>query len=640
MNFEKDPWFESEKGKVHQAVFEQVSILEREQGDAMERMAKLYWLYDPESEGASASEVARRQARVVQNFIATNVDTVAALVTANDLRPRILTDDADWSIQRKAEHLSWYGEALGKKLELHSKCAEGFRLGGAIRGVGLVKVDLDAHDQIVATMVLPDDIIVSKDEANYGPLLQMHQASVVHYRKLLADHPDAAEHVKNARGGGKLQRHWPDYRQVGKDHIAVLESWVLPVGVKGELGYKVGRHTKTMYGHDLIDEEWEWPWFPFAEFRWAARARQWHGISLAERIQGHQRMANKYNWQMDLLIDKWAIPTTYVTPADANVAIKTTLRTGTYIVTKSGQPPVTVIPPAVSADMYKRSETLEASASRETGVSTMAAHGAKPAGIEAGVAIREYRDATTEKFALQEKNFERMLLDAHWLGLWCAKRAAAKNKAPEVVRRSVHGPRKIKWADVDPGEVRVQMAAASTLSRSPAGRAQFVLEMAQGNVISQDVARKLLMPNSPLDIEREMSMYEAAMDSADAAIEHILDGGEEWPDGFQNARMNVWRGQAMLLRISREPGKAPEDVIESLRQWVVQSAWIVAQSEKTPPAPMLPGAGMEQALPGAGAVPPMLPPGAMPPGAMMPPGADPAMGMTGAGVQPANLLGV
>ena len=636
-NYEKDPWFEMDKGKVHDAVFQQVSILEREQGDAMERMARLYNLYDPEAEGEVFS---KRQAQVVQNFIATNVDTASAIITTTDIRPRILTDDADWSIQRKAEHLSWYGEALGKQLELHKKCADGFQYGAAIKSVGLVKVNIDQHGQIVAKTVQPDDIVVSKDEAFYGSVLQMHQADVVHYRQLLAEYPKAAERVKDARGAGKLQRHWPDYRPVGRDHVATWESFVLPFGIKDTPGYRVGRHTVTMHGFDLLDEEWEWPWFPYAEVRWSPRPRHWHGITLAERIAGHQKMANKYNWQMDLLIDKWAIPTTYVTPADANVAIKTTLRTGTYVVTKSGQPPVTVIPPAVSADMYKRAETLEASASRETGISTMLAHGAKPPGIEAGVAIREWKDATTEKLAPQEKAFEQMLLDAHWLALWCAKRLG--DKAPEVVRRSVHGPRKIKWADVDPKEVRVQMSAASTLGRSPAGRAQFVMEMGQANVISQDIVRKLLMPNSPLDVEREMSMYEAAMDSADAAIEHILDGGEEWPDAFQNARMNVWRGQSMLLRVSREPSPAPEEIIERLRQWVVQSAWIVSQSEKTlaAPDPMM-GLGMEQALPGAGAA-PMLPAaaGAAGPAGLLPPAPMPEAGMAGAGVVPANLLGV
>jgi hypothetical protein len=107
------------------------------------------------------------------------------------------------------------------------------------------------------------------------------------------------------------------------------------------------------------------------------------------------------------------------------------------------------------------------------------------------------------------------------------------------------------------------------------------------------------------------------MDSSDAAIEHILDGGDEWPDPFQNAKMNVWRGQAMFLRVSRGPGAAPEETLERLREWVVQSAWIVSQSEQQP------------------TMPPVVDPMAVAPGAM-PPDAGPVL--PGAGVAPANLI--
>lgn len=629
---DRDPWHQAEKGKVSDAVFQQVSQMEQDQSDAMERMARLYWLYDPEAENAGSNTGRTKAQQVVQNLIATNVDTVCAIVTATDIRPRVLTDDADWSLQRKAEHCSWYGEALGKKLQLHAKCAEAFRLGGAIKGIGLLQVDNNRQGETFAEMVHPDDVIVSRDEAHYGPVLQMHRAKVVDVRKLCAEYPEKAEEIRANKGTARLQRNWPDYRPVSQEQVAVIESWVLPVGKKGEEGYEVGRHTVCISGEDLLDEEWEWPFFPFAEFRWAVRARQWHGISLAERIAGMQRVLTKYHWQMDLLIDKWAVPTTYVQPADAAITIKGTNRAGTFLVTKSGTPPETVIPPAVSADMYRRAADIEAMAQRETGVSEMAAHGTKPAGLDAGVAMREYRDATTQKFALQEKGFERFLLDAHFLALWCAKRLGAK--APEVVRRSLHGPRKIKWGDVDVTELKVQLVAASTLSRSPAGRSQFVMEMASGGVLSQEVAYKLLMPHSPLDVEREMSLYEAAMDSADSDIEHILDGGEAWPTAYQNARMNVWRGQATLLRISQEPGAAPEEIIERLRQWVVQSAWIVSQSEKAPPAlpadPMMAAAGAAPMHPAGPAAPLALPPGPLP--------GSPGTPMTGAGVVPADLL--
>ncbi len=635
MSWDREPWHKADKGKVSDVVFEQVSKLEQDQSEAMERMARLYWLYDPEAEnsGDNTGTMRSKAQQVVQNLIASNVDTVCAIVTATDIRPRILTDDADWSLQRKAEHCSWYGEALGRKLELHTKCAEAFRLGGAIKGIGLVQVDIDRRGEIFSEMVLPDDIIVSRDEAHYGYVYQMHRAKVVDARKLISEYPEHKEEIQAAAGGGRMQRNWPDYRPVGKEQVAVLESWVLPVGTKGEEGYVPGRHTVVISGADLLDDEWEWSFFPFAEFRWAVRARQWHGISLAERIAGMQKVLTKYHWQMDLLIDKWAVPTTYVQPADANIAIKSTNRAGTFLVTKSGTPPATVIPPAISADMYRRASDIEAMASRETGVSTMAAHGTKPAGIEAGVALREYRDATTQKFALQEKAFERFLLEAHFLALWCAKRLG--KKAPEVVRRSVHGPRKIKWKDVDVFELKVQMVAASTLGRTPAGRAQFVMEMAQGGVISKDVANRLLMPHSPLDVERELSLYSAAMNSADCDIEYILDGGEAWPTAYQNASMNVWRGQNMLLRISHaedEKRSAPEEIIERLRQWVVQSAWIVSQSQKTPAAP--PGAAL-----GAPMAPGMVDPMAAAPAVgMLPPAVDPGQVLPGAGVAPANLI--
>jgi hypothetical protein len=48
----------------------------------------------------------------------------------------------------------------------------------------------------------------------------------------------------------------------------------------------------------------------------------WFGISAAERIAGHQRVINKGNWQIDRLIDQYAVPTTYVDMANASIAVK------------------------------------------------------------------------------------------------------------------------------------------------------------------------------------------------------------------------------------------------------------------------------------------------------------------------------
>ncbi len=42
----------------------------------------------------------------------------------------------------------------------------------------------------------------------------------------------------------------------------------------------------------------------------------------------------------------------------------------------------------------------------------MTAQAAKPGGLDSGVALREYRDQTTQRFAIQEKAFETLKLDS------------------------------------------------------------------------------------------------------------------------------------------------------------------------------------------------------------------------------------
>jgi hypothetical protein len=50
--------------------------------------------------------------------------------------------------------------------------------------------------------------------------------------------------------------------------------------------------------------------------------------------------------------------------------------------------------PAVSGETYQSRKDLRQSANEEFGQTTMATHGAKPPGIESGIALREYKDQT------------------------------------------------------------------------------------------------------------------------------------------------------------------------------------------------------------------------------------------------------
>jgi hypothetical protein len=591
-------WWDAEEGEVCHKVLPYVNEVERVQSSIYDRFVKLAALYDPydvTSTSTTGNPWTGPDSNVSENVIAANVDTVTAIVAATEVRARVMTDDGDWSTQRTARHLEWYAEGLGKLLDIHTTAIRCFK-DAALKGTGLAKVyyDSDCYE-IRVERVMVDDIIVDEAECRSGKPRQMHQRVFVDREVLktkFPEHEDAIHRAQSDGGeaiGNSSWRVWASYRPIEHNEVVVIESWRLPIGKKGEKGYKPGRHTICIDGADLLDEKWEKPFFPFARMAWSERTTGWYACGLAERIAGHQRALNKLNWQIDRQLDQHAVPTTYVRLADANLAVKATNRLGTIAVYK-GEIPKTVIPPAVSGETYQRQATLKEGAFEESGLSRLAATAKKPGGLDSGVALREYRDQTTQRFAQQEKAFERFILDIIWLALDCAKDLG--EKAPVVIRKSKYGVKKITWADVDMTEVRVQLAAASNLSRTPAGRLQLALEWAQAGVITMDEFRRL---SRHPDLERTWSLYTAAMEDIERCIEEILDGEVLVPEPYQNLKMGQWRMQMSYLK-ARDDG-APEEILENLRQWIVQATHILTPPPTMTPAPV-PGATDVAAAPG------------------------------------------
>jgi hypothetical protein len=177
------------------------------------------------------------------------------------------------------------------------------------------------------------------------------------------------------------------------------------------------------------------------------------------------------------------------------------------------------------------------------------------------------------------------------LMLGCCKRLG--KKAPTILRRSRFGAKKLPWSKVDMGDVKVQIAAASNLSRTPAGRTQLVLELAQAGVISQDSARRLI---SHPDAERELSLYTAAIENIERCFDEIADGEIVVPEPYMHLKLAVWRGQQQYLIWSDED--APEEVLEVLRDFIV-----LAADRSAPAAPV----GAEAMAPGAAPPMPMDP---------------------------------
>ncbi len=571
-----DLWWKAEKGKAHTATLQAARRAEDELGKVFERLFRLECLYDPYSPDAD-----QKQDRVTENAIASNVDTVSAVIATVDIRARYMTDGADWEQQRRARHLEWYSEDLANRYEVLAKCRRAFKE-SAKKGNGLVKVH-NVLGQPRVEHVLIENIIVPPEECRDGrELRQLHQWDYVDADELAARFPNAKDEIEKARSTG-ARRGWATGTSgLMSNNVECLWSWRMPIGIKGEDGYRPGRVTLVISGLDLLDEPWEEESPPFGMITWVERVTSFYGISGAERIMGIQRALNRRNWQIETANDRIAAPIIAVRPADAGFATKAT-KAGQVGVIK-GEHPFVIPGVAVNAETYQSRVDLRETAQFEFGQTSMATHGAKPAGIDSAVGLREYKAQTTERFADQEKAFEQLILDSIWLLIGCCKKLGAK--APKVVRRSRFGAKTLTWAKVDMGDVRVQMKAASNLSKTPAGRTQLVIEFAQAGIISTDQARRLF--GHP-DIEAELSLYTAALELVEYDLDAIADGRTVMPDPMSNLSMCGWRGQQEYQKWL--VNGAPEARLEALRQYVVQATYMLnmatpANANAAPADPM------------------------------------------------------
>lgn len=583
-------WWKADKEKVHETLLPYIRTVEQRQSERFESFAMYEAHYDPNGPAADWADAGylKKLRGIKENVVAVTVDTARASIAATEIRARFMTDDADFSTQKRAEDMELYVEQISKLAKIGDACRAAF-FACAKKGTGVIKVYADQDGQLHVEPTMVDNIIVDDREcANGSPPRSLHVRLYDFDRdELIQQFPNFEKEIEKA-GEQQSRATWRGSVAIGetRNDVLVVESWHLPMGKRGTDRHLPGRHVICVNGADLLDEEWHKPRFPFSVIRWSEREGSWYGIGLAERIIGHQRVLDKRNHQRDRQLDL-AVPTTFVSYADHKFAVQRT-EIGNVVVLK-GDKPTTVVPTVVGMEIANDRHDARSSAIAEIGLSEMATRGTKPAGIESGAGLREFKDQNSQRFAMQEKGFEALWLDVVELTLDACKDLG--DAAPEMARQTRFGPETLAWSDVDLDEVRMQIVAASTLARTPAGRVQTVLELTQAGLFSKDESLALL--EHP-DVKSTTSQYTASLKAIEEDMELIERGRYVLPEPFVNLQMAQTYAQNRYLE-DRGRG-APEEILEALRTYAIQAADILS-----PPQPM----GMESMGPGAAPLPPI-----------------------------------
>lgn len=524
---------------------------------------------------SSAPKSTLTKNKIKLNVCKSAVNTLAAKIAKNKPRPLFLTEDGNYDEQRRAELLTQYTTGQFNTAKTYAEGQTAF-VDAAVFGTGAIKI-YRTDKEVRTERVLIDEILVDDVDGVYGTPRSLFQRRYIHKEVLIEQFPEHAEAIESA---------FDNLRKVGdsamgvSEMIYVVEGWHLPSG-EG----KDGLHAIAIDGATLFQEEYKKDYFPFAFFRWETPTLGFYGNSAIEELEGIQIEINKTLMDLSMSSHLFAVPRIFM-QLGSNVTKNLNNDIGA-IYNYQGSAPIFSTPSAQAPDVYNHLWQLYAKAFEIIGVSQLSATSRKPAGLDSGVALREFSDIETERFVLVGQRYEDFFMEIA-RQMIDQTRDMMKSESREVRIQGAKFVKKIDWKEVDLGEDRyvMQVFPTSLLPHTPAGRLQTVNELTEAGFIDKDKALQLL--DFP-DVQEFTSLATADIDNTKRLIGRMLHHGKyEPPDPIMNLQLALKMTQQAYLKAKCD--NAPEDRVEMLRQFMEETLDKLVPKNEPAPAQQAPTA--------------------------------------------------
>jgi hypothetical protein len=530
----------------------------------------------------ATTRIGESPSRITFNVIASCVETLVSKVTKNKPRPSFLTDGGSWEMQQKAKQLTKFMNAVFYETKVHEKAIASTR-DATVFGDGFLHVFINAKGRIECERVMPDEILVDDSDALHGSPRQLVRHKSVDLMVLLDTFGDTQE--KRLAILSATVRTGDVSRRGRSDMVDVWEGWYLPCG------NNKGRHVIAVNNVALVDEVWTLECFPFVQMHYRDPVVGFWGQGVAEILVGIQVEMNKLVRSISEQLRRKGrgrifYPKNSINPEHLDNSVAPT------IAYTGGVPPTVDNGAVVSPDEFAQIDALYQRAFQIVGTSELSAQGKKPSGLDAAVALREFNDIETERFAFFVMAYERFFMRFSELCLDLIREAGGNGYKVRLPNKRFLV--ELDFADIglEKDDYVMQMFPVSSLPSTPGARLQRVEELRAGGYIDMPTAKKLL--DFP-DVDTEMNLANAADDDADASISMILDRPEpQMPDlePYQDIDKVISRGTASYL-YAKHHG-CDEERLDMLRQYINMATAKKLEMMAPPPEAMTP---MSQGVP-------------------------------------------
>lgn len=543
--------------------------------------------------------------RIGYNVIGSVIEALSSKIGKMRPRPTFITDGGTWKQQQRARRLTsfvhgWFHES---KVYVEAIMA---RIDAYVFGTGALYLHVNPKTKKVCVeRQFIDELYVDDTDGKYGKPRQLFRRKIVDREVLhskFKPRPDYESRLKAIIDGAQKPPDEDTSATSSKELANPVEVWE-----RWELGDEACHEIAVSSGL-LFEEKWPLDCFPFVFRRYRPEILGFWGKGIAEILTPIQVEMNRTYRSISEQLRRKGRGRIYA-PVNSVDINQINNAYGAVVFYKGGVPPTTDNTPAVSPDEVAHARELKAAAYEEVGLSQLSATSKKPSGLDAAVAMREYNDIETERFALDAQADERMYMECAELALDLIREFVPDYTVALPKKRY---SQQVTWRDIGlkKGEYIGQMFPVSSLPGTPAARRQAVEELRMGGYIDMATAKKLL--DYP-DLEAELTLANAAIEDVDALIANILD--EDTPvrepvDEFMNVPLLLERATAAYL-FARRHG-ADEERLDMMRQLITEaSAKMQAIAAAATPPPAAAGAAPALAPQGAGPSPapaPALPP--------------------------------
>jgi hypothetical protein len=516
-----------------------------------------------------------------------------------------LTSHGDWEMQRKAELLEQFTDGIAYQSGLDAEFA--FHLQDAlITGDGFIDHELDENGNIYSERAFPAEFMVDIWDGRDRKPRSLYRVGFIDRDVLAARYPDQMKAIMDCRP--QMPPGFTAISATQTNMIPFIKSWHLPTFWKyddnGELVDTDGRFVLVLSNDlSICDREYAEDDYPVTHTRFCLLPTGYHGMGIAELVQGHQLSINDANRAEYWAWSQVGVPRIWFRTGTINEDHLNSSLSG-LMLEGTGEPPQVLNWSATHPDFVKWKADIKAAAAQLVGVSFMAMSGVKPPGLDSGEAQREYKDTLHSRFSLLSQWCQEARVDCSRKQIMLARHAyqqdpdwsvriIGKNFIRELAAKQV-------FDNLEDDEFVMKPKPVSQMPKSVAGQIQTATEMVQAQFMDPQTARKLI--TSVPDTGAAADLANAAYDNAKQVAYRLLHEGKMEAPDLQLGDFKTLQAVVTAEATKAKDNGAPSSAIERCRNYLVQ---LKAEAERTgllPPAmPQQPpppgGAPLAQGMP-------------------------------------------